>query len=154
MENVWGRQSQALQNTGWIAMLLNLRGGCRVELVDVAKKFSEPVSFCSAWKVALELVCFRFLLVKGSNSARAQNSDLSMWHSNLTIVKLRYKTWNRSYLLLREKVLGRPSFIFSGIASSPEIIESNFLWMLLLPMGREISWMDCFCCGCKSKGCD
>ena len=91
----------ALQNASRIAMLLNLRGGCRAELVAVAKKFSEPVLFCSAWKVALELVCFRFLLAKASNSARAQNSELSMRHSNLTIMKLRYKTWNRSYLLLR-----------------------------------------------------
>ena len=126
MENVWGRQSQALQNASGIAMLLNLRGGCRAELVNVAKKFSKPVSFCSAWKVALELVCFRFLLAKASNSARAQNSELSIWHKILTIVKLRYKTWNQSYLLLREKKQGRPSFILSWIASSAEIIEGTF----------------------------
>ena len=47
MENGSGRQSQALQNTSGIAMLLNLRGGCRAELVDIAKQFSKPVSFCS-----------------------------------------------------------------------------------------------------------
>ena len=82
MKNVWVRQFQALQNTSGIAMLLNLRGGCRAELVDVAKKFSKSVSFCSTWKVALEFVCFRFLLAKASNSARAQNSELSMWHWN------------------------------------------------------------------------
>ena len=82
--------------------------------------------FCSTRKAALEFVCFRFLLAKASNSARAQNSELPMWHSNLTIVKLRYKTWNRSYLLLREKVLGRPSFILSWITSSAEIIKATF----------------------------
>ena len=85
-----------------------------------------------------------------------------MWHLILTIVKLRYKTWNRSYLLFRssEKVLGRPSFILSGIHGIE--CRDNRGWFfvnalppwIFLPMGGEISWMDCFCCGCKSKGLD
>jgi len=114
-QEVWSLCSGTHRNTSEVAMLLpvNQRGGYRAELVGVEKRISKPVSFCSSWKVALEFVCFRFFLAKAYNSARAQNSELLMWHYILTIVKLQLKPLDVFYLLLREKVVRRHIFIFS-----------------------------------------
>ena len=47
--------------------------GCCAEFVDVAKKIMKAVSLSSTQPVALECVCFRFLLAKAPNSACGQN---------------------------------------------------------------------------------
>ena len=47
--------------------------GCCAEFVDVAEKIMNAVSLSSTQQVALECVCFRFLLAKASDSACGQN---------------------------------------------------------------------------------
>ena len=47
--------------------------GCFTEFVDVAKKIMKVVSLSTRQQVALECVCFRFLLAKASDSACGQN---------------------------------------------------------------------------------
>ena len=47
--------------------------GCCAEFVDVVKKTMKTMSLSSTQPVALECVCFRFLLVKASDSACGQN---------------------------------------------------------------------------------
>ena len=49
--------------------------GCCAEFVDVAKKIMKAVSLSSTQQVALECVCFRFLLAKAPNSACGQNPE-------------------------------------------------------------------------------
>ena len=68
------RQFQARQNASRIDMVILLsKSGCCAEFVDVVKKIMKAVSLSSTQPVALECVCFRFLLAKASDSACGQN---------------------------------------------------------------------------------